>query len=68
MKTKQIMTIKKEVLIKTAKELDKLLYDPTHIDFKLPPDKLTIEVEEASKELQPDDDLTKETITALTEI
>ena len=44
--------MKKELLVKAAKELDTLLFEEPQIDFKQSPDELTKAVMEASKELE----------------
>ena len=60
--------MKKEVLSKAAKELDKLLFETSQIKLNQKPEELQKDTEEASKELQSDDTITKETLEALTEI
>jgi len=60
--------MKKEVLVKAAKELDKLLFEEPQIDFTQSPEKLVDSLMEASKELESDDELTKETIDVLGEL
>jgi len=60
--------MKKEVLVKAAKELDKLLFKDPQIDFTQSPEKLVDSLMEASKELESDDELTKETIDVLGEL
>jgi len=60
--------MKKEVLSKAAKELDKLLFKTSQIKLNQKPEELQKDTEEASKELQSDDTITKETLEALTEI
>jgi len=60
--------MKKEKLSKAAKELDKLLFETSQIKLNQKPEELQKDTEEASKELQSDDTITKETLEALTEI
>jgi len=60
--------MKKEELVKAAKELDKLLFENPQIDFTQGPEKLEDSLMEASKELELDDELSKETIEALSEL
>ena len=60
--------MKTELLVKAAKELDKVLYEEPYIDFKQKPDELTKAVMEASKELESDDKLSEETIDILAQI
>ncbi len=60
--------MKNELLVKAAKELDKVLYEEPYIDFKQSPDELTKALMEASKELEDDDKLSEETIDILAQI
>ena len=60
--------MKKEVLSKAAKELDKLLFETSQIKLNQKPEELQKDFEEASKELQSDDEVSDETLEALTEI
>jgi len=60
--------MKKEVLSKAAKELDKLLFETSQIKLNQKPEELQKDTEEASKELQSDDEITDSTLEVLTEI
>jgi len=60
--------MKKELLVSMIKELDKLLYQDSELNPDQKPDKLQADIEEASKELQSDDELSKQTIDGLTQI
>lgn len=60
--------MKNELLVKAAKELDKVLYEEPYIDFKQKPEELTKALMEASKELESDDKLSEETIDILAQI
>lgn len=63
--------VKKELLITATKELNKLLFDPDDkdiIDVDLEPDKLCVQIKDAAKLLEPDDELTDKTVQVLKDL
>lgn len=60
--------MKEKTLIQTAKELQETLVLEPELDITLKPDELTAQVQEAATFLKADDEVSKETITALREL
>lgn len=60
--------MKTEKLIKAADELNALLFDPPEIDTKADEAEVKAAVKEAAKLLEPDDELTEDTVAVLQEL